>query len=252
MDDHGFVEIEAPTLVRSGALEEHLEALPVGERFLHTSPEFACKRALAAGLPRLFSLGPAYRGEEWGPLHATEFTMLEWYRIGVGYEGILDDVQALVRAAAEAVDVDVPHFEHLTVAEAYARHAPDASDRERAWVSDVEPKLQSPTLVRDYPAAEAAFSEVRGDVSERFELYWKGVELANAFTELRDPAELEQRWAHNNQARVQAGRPPHPVDARVVEAVARHPRAGGIALGVDRLVMVLLGIQDIADVRIQG
>ncbi|MCP4809801.1 MAG: EF-P lysine aminoacylase GenX [Proteobacteria bacterium] len=252
LDDNGFVEIEAPTLVRSGALEEHLEALAVGDRFLHTSPEFACKRVLASGLPRLYSLGPCYRGEEWGPMHSTEFTMLEWYRVGTDYRGILDDTRELVRAAASAVGVDVPPFEQLTAAEALARHSPGAEDVERAWVNDVEPRLLSPTFIVDYPAADAAFAEVRGDIAERFELYWKGIEVANAFTELRDPVELRARWEHNNAARRAAGRLPHPVDERVVDAVSRHARAGGIALGVDRLVLVLLGLSDIAQVRIPG
>lgn len=185
-------------------------------------------------------------------MHATEFTMLEWYRVGCGYRGILDDTRGLVRAAAAAVGVEAPAFRQVTVAELYAEHCPASVDRERDWVSVIEPRLREPTFVLDYPATEAAFSEVRGDVAERFELYWKGVELANAFTELRDPDELRARWDRNNAARRDAGRPEHPVDERVVDAVARHPRAGGIALGVDRLVMVLLGIDDIADVRIPG
>lgn len=255
--DHGFVEIEAPALVRSPALEEHLEALPAGGAFLHTSPEFALKRVLAAGLGRVFAITPCFRGEEWGPNHNVEFTMLEWYRIGVGFEGVLEDCEALVRAAAAALGQRLPPFERLSYAEAFLRHAgaappSDAVEADRLWVNDVEPRLLSPTFILDYPADRCAFASVRGPVAERFELYWGGLELANAFTELLDPEELRARFAHNNAARLAAGRAPYPVDERLVRAVGRHPRAGGIALGVDRLIMRLVGAADIRDVRVLG
>jgi lysyl-tRNA synthetase class 2 len=255
--ERGFLEVEAPTLVQSPALEEHLEALQVGDRWLHTSPEFALKRVLAAGLPRVFSLGPCYRGEEYGPLHTTEFTMLEWYRVGCGYRGIMEDLEGILGAAAAAAGVEAPALEHMTVAEAYLRYAggppdPDPVEAMRAWINDVEPRLEAPVIVRDYPADQAAFAAVRGAVAERFELYWGGVELANAFTELLDPEELRARWAANNRARERAGRAPHPVDERLVEAVGRHPTCGGIALGVDRLVLVLLGLGDIREARVGG
>ena len=175
--------------------------------------------------------------------------MLEWYRLGCGYEGIADDLVALL------AHLGVPRPERRTVAELFEAHGGRPSDpveAQRLWVNDIEQGLSAPTLVFDYPAEEAAFAELRGGVAERFELYWRGVELANAFTELRDPGELRQRWEANNRARAAAGRPPHPVDERLVEAVGRHGRAGGIALGVDRLVMLLTGQEHIEDVRVCG
>ena len=253
---HGFLEIDVPVLVASGALEEHLEALAVDGRFLHTSPEFALKRVLAAGLPRIYCITPCFRGEELGRLHGTEFTMLEWYRTGVGYREIADDLVALLAAAAAALAVRFPAVEHLSVADAYERHAggrpDDAIEAQRAWVAHVEPALVAPTIVWDYPADEAAFATVRGTVAERFELYWRGVELANAFSELGDADELRARWQANNRAREAAGRLPHPIDERLVDAVRHHPRAGGIAVGVDRLLAVLLGRDDIHPLRVGG
>ncbi len=249
----GFVEIEAPTLVRSPALEEHLEALPVGDQWLHTSPEFALKRVLALGLPRIFAITPCYRAEEWGPLHSTEFTMVEWYRTGTDYRGIMEDCEGLVRAASESVGTELPEFRHLTVAEAYRGPIPaDPTEAMRLWVNEVEQTLQEPTFVRDYPADQAAFATLRGTIAERFELYWKGTELGNAFTELLDPEELVQRWQASNRARQTAGRSPYPIDDRLVTAVASHPRCGGMALGVDRLVMLLTGAKDIRHVRVEG
>jgi lysyl-tRNA synthetase class 2 len=260
--DHGFVEIQAPTLVRSPALEEHLEALSVrdgdtAQGYLHTSPEFALKRVLAAGLPRIYAITPCFRGQEWGPTHSTEFTMLEWYRAGTDHRGIQRDTESLVRAAAEAVGVAVPAFAELTQAQAleiFGQATPpvDPDERMRMWVNDVEPRLTEPTFITGYPAADAAFSELRGDRAERFELYWRGVELANAFTELRDPDELVARWTASNAARQAQGKAPYPIDPRVVDAVARHPRAGGIALGVDRLVALLLGATDLRQIQVLG
>lgn len=253
LHQQGFVEIEAPTLVRSPALEEHLEALRVGDLWLHTSPEFALKRVLALGLPRIFSITPCYRAEEWGPLHSTEFTMLEWYRTGTDYRGIMQDCEGLLRAAARTIDLELPEFRHVTVEEACGGPLPDdPTEAMRFWVNEVEQTLQQPTFVRDYPADQAAFATVRGTIAERFELYWKGTELGNAFTELLDPDELVQRWQANNRARQAAGRPPYPIDERVVAAVATHPRCGGMALGVDRLVMLLTGMPDIQHVRVDG
>ena len=254
--EHGFLEIDVPVLVRSGALEEHLEALAVDGRFLHTSPEFALKRVLAAGLPRVYAITPCFRSEEHGRLHGTEFTMLEWYRTGVGYREIAEDLRGLLAVAASALDATLPPIDELTVAEAFARHAggrpEDPLEAQRSWVGEVEPRLDRPTLVWDYPADEAAFACVRGDVAERFELYWRGVELANAFSELGDGDELLERWQTNNTARARAGRPPHPVDERLVDAVRQHPRAGGIAVGVDRLLAVLLERDDIHSLRVGG
>lgn len=254
---HGFVEIDAPTLVRAPALEPELEALAVAGAWLHTSPEFALKRVLASGLGRIYALVPCYRGEEWGPLHATEFTMLEWYRVGCGYEGIMDDTRALLAACREAFGLALEPIQELTWTEAIERFSgapPPADPMEamRVWVNDVEQRLQAPTLIRDYPADQCAFAEVRGPVCERFELFWKGVELGNAFTELLDPAELRARFADSAAQRIEAGKVPYPVDERLLDAVGRHPRAGGIAVGVDRLLMALLGLGDIRDVRVQG
>lgn len=257
MAARGFLEIQVPTAVQSGALEEHLEPLPLGELQLHTSPEFALKRVLSLGLGRIYWMGPCFRGEELGPHHGTEFTMLEWYRIGCGYRGIAADLQSLLTVLSRAVGRPLPPVQTLTWAQAMSRYArgplpDDPIEEMRVWINDVEPRLQSPTFVMDYPARDAAFSEVRGPVAERFEFYWRGVELANAFTELLDPEELKVRWAGSAQGRRAAGRQPHPTDPRLIQAVARHPRAGGIALGVDRLIMLLLGLEDIHQTRIQG
>jgi lysyl-tRNA synthetase class 2 len=255
---NGFLEINVPTLVASPAIEPELHAPELDGMFLQTSPEFALKRVLAEGLPRVYSVCPCFRKEEWGPMHTSEFTMVEWYRAGSGYRDAMHDTVELIRAAAEAVGSPVPSVNYIEYTEAMVRHSGagrvpvDPVERQRAWVSDVEQKLDGLTVVYDYPADESAFAEIRGTVCERFEVYWNGVELANAFTELLCARELSERWAACNRDRRAEGRAPYPVDHRLLDAVGRHPRASGVALGLDRLLLVLLGLDDIRECQVPG
>jgi len=253
----GYLEVQVPCLVRSPAMEEHLHGVSVADAWLHTSPEFALKRVLAAGLPRIYALTPCFREEEASPLHAREFTMLEWYRAGAGYWEIMDETEALLVGLAQATGIGLPTVQRLSWHDAFETYvgtaAPtDPEEANRLWVEKVEGRFLGPTFVYDYPACMAAFATIRGRVAERFELYWQGIELANAFTELLDPVELRERWNQVNRARVEAHREPHPLDERVIDAVSRHPRAGGIAIGWDRLLMLLLDAPDIHALRLDG
>ena len=261
-DANGYLEVPTPVLVPSPALEEHLHPVRADGGFLRTSPEFALKKALASGLGRVVEIGPCFRDREIGPWHAREFTMCEWYRVGAGLAEGMDEVEELIGVAASALGVarpaPIPRRSVREVFEAtcsvdLARAAPDdISGRDepwddaffRRWVTDVEPKLGT-TFLFDWPASQAALARVRSDgvwpVAERFEVYVNGIELANAFLELTDPAELRRRFAESNAARAAAGEEPHPVDLDLVAAVRRMPRTTGVALGVDRLVAVLMG-----------
>lgn len=246
---HGYLELHTPVLVPSPAMEEHLEPVRAAGAFLHTSPEFAMKRALAAGLPRIYQIVPCFRDEEQGVHHSREFTMLEWYRVGAGTEDLMDEVEALVAAAAAAVARPAPRFERRAVAELIDdRGDPDAWFLE--WVDRVEPTLIRPTIVHGYPAWQAALARLRGGVADRFEVYLGGIELANAFGEETDPDELRARMSASAERRRAAGREPHPIDEAFLEAVGRMPRCAGIAMGVDRLVMALLEISDIRRVQV--
>lgn len=255
--ESGYSEINVPIRVQSPAMESQLFSPAVGNDFLHTSPEFSLKRVLASGLPRIYTICPCFRDEEWGPLHSGEFTMVEWYRAGCGYREMMEEVRALFCLSAKVLGVDIESFQTLSHAEAYLRFTGSPAplgliESQRVWVNDIEPRLQAPTLIFDYPSAEAAFAQVRGGIAERFELFYKGVELANAFSELLDPLELAARWAANNQERKNSGHPPHPVDDRLLAAVGKHPRAGGVALGFDRLFYVLSNLTDIREGQVPG
>ena len=247
----GYLEVHTPVLVPSPALEEHLDAVVVGRSFLHTSPEMALKRVLAAGLPRIYQIGPCFREEEAGVHHSREFTMLEWYRAGAGTAELMDEVESLVAAAAAAVKRPAPVFERVAVSSLIEDRG-DPATWFFEWVDRVEPTLSRPTIVFGYPPWAAAMASLRGGLADRFEVYLGGLELANAFGEELDPSELRQRLATASRNREAAGRAPHPVDEAFLAAVGRLPRCAGIALGIDRLVMALLDLTDIAMVQVRA
>jgi len=297
----GFVEVEAAALQVSPGNEAHLHAFsttltsltgePDQTFHLHTSPEFACKKLLAAGEAKIFDFARVWRNRERGPLHHPEFVMLEWYRTGAPYQTLMDDCATLLAIAAETAGthrfsfrgVDCDPFappERLSVAEAFERHAgvdllasldtggetdrdvlaasataagirvaPDDSWADvfsRVIVEKVEPNLGQgrATILCEYPAAEAALARPKpGDprVAERFELYACGVELANAFGELTDPAEQRRRFVAEMDEKQRIYGERYPIDEDFLAALAIMPEASGSALGFDRLVMLATG-----------
>ena len=301
-----FAEVETPALQVSPGNETHVsafatEAVSAGgvarRLFLHSSPEFACKKLLAAGVPRLFTLAPVFRNRERGRLHHPEFQMLEWYRAEASLAALMDDCTALLRATARAAGVSKLRYRGaeadpfgiplvVTVTEAFRRHAgldlaamlpdrPDGfarlADATRALglrvVADdtwsdlfskiisawVEPNLGlgRPVFLTRYPASEAALARPCPDdprFAERFELYCCGVELANAFGELRDAGEQRRRFEAAEAERQRIYGETYPIDEDFLAALATMPDAVGIALGFDRLVMLATDADTIEDV----
>ena len=304
MAAHDFIEVDPAGLQVSPGNEAHLHAFAttaIGNdgagraMYLHTSPEFAMKRLLAAGEGRIFSLGHVWRNRERGPLHEPEFTMLEWYRAGEPYDRLMDDIAAWVRLACpdgvlrwrdRVCDPAAP-FVRVSVADAFAEHAgidllatmgtdgtTDAAalaaqmdragiayQRGESW-SDlfsrilserVEPHLGQGrlTVLDRYPAAEAALARrLPGDarLSERFEVYACGVELANGFGELTDPDEQRRRFQAEMAIKAARYGESYPIDEDFLAALALMPPAAGCALGFDRLVLLATGAPRIADV----
>ncbi len=273
LHDRCYLEVPTPVMVPSAALEEHLYPLRADGGLLRTSPEFALKRVIAAGLPRVYEIGPCFRGREAGPWHGSEFLMLEWYRAGAALEDLAREATDLVDAVAVALGKPPLPWAHTTVRALVlaacgvdvARAAvADLSSHEadhtwddaffRRWVDSVEPSLRGALVVSGWPASQAALAAVRSDgdwpVARRFEIIVDGVELANAFEELVDGRELQRRFVQSNAARVASGEPPHPVDLDLIDAVGRMPPTSGIAVGIDRLVAVIEGWPGIARGRV--
>ncbi|HEY6981272.1 EF-P lysine aminoacylase EpmA [Reyranella sp.] len=295
--EQGFVEVETPILQITPGAEVHLTGFatdweaPDGEeeqvRWLHSSPEFAMKKLLAGGLSRIFQFARVFRNAEDSALHHPEFTMLEWYRAGAGYETVMEDCAAVLRLTGarelrwegNACDPGATP-ERLTVAEAFDRHAGVdllatigsaeklatlsgiAMHSDDTWedvffrvmFDKIERKLGMgrPTILCEYPISMAALARAKpGDarVAERFELYVCGVELANAFGELTDPAIQRARLKADMDEKERLYGLRWPVDPDFLAALDHGlPDCSGIALGFDRLVMLSTGSRHIEDV----
>jgi len=265
----GFTEAEPTMLAVSPGAETHIDAFEVGERYLHTSPEFAMKKLLAAGERKLFFLGKTWRRGETGPLHAPEFTMIEWYRANAPYEEIMDDCIEIVRVAARAANAAMLQWrerscdpftaaERITVRDAFAQLSPvpmpaDGDAFSAALVQHVEPQLGdgAMTLLTEYPISEAALARRcahDASVAERFELYACGVELANGFGELTDPVEQRARLVAAMDEKVKRYGTRWPIDEEFLAALAHMPSSSGVAMGFDRVVMLATGARHINDV----
>jgi lysyl-tRNA synthetase class 2 len=305
----GFIEVETPCLQRSPGLEPHIMALstelaePFGTSrqrlYLHTSPEFAMKKLLVAGMPSIYQFAHVWRDAERSPTHHPEFTMLEWYRAGAGYDSLMADCAALLAATAQAVPTGrlrrgerlcdpFAAPKRLTVAQAFFDYCgvdllasiddpmnPDTAllaeaaraqglhvGEDDSWedvffrfmIERIEPNLGDgvPLILCDYPLSMAALSRPRSDdprVAERFELYVCGVELANGFGELTDAAEQRRRFEADMELKEKLYGMRYPIDEDFLAALeVGLPDCAGIALGVDRLVMLATGALTIDEV----
>jgi len=263
-----YLEVETPQRLPGNAPEAHIDAVGADGWFLQTSPELCMKRLLAAGYASIFQISHCWRAGERGGRHLPEFSMLEWYRGGADYTLLMGECEALLRALVpsgalewqgERIDLAGP-WKRLTVAEAFARHASiplaEALQQERfdeIIALEIEPHLgrERPTFLTEYPASCAALARLKpGDegVAERFELYVAGLELANAFSELTDPQEQARRFGDEEQRRRQSGRPPYPFPEKFLFELGAIEAAAGIALGLDRLVMLLCNAETIDEV----
>lgn len=271
--DRDFIEVETPVRLPAPALEPFIDAEPSGDWYLRTSPELHMKRLLVAGQPRIFQMGPCFRQGESGPIHSPEYTMLEWYRADADYMDMLVDTKALIgHVAKTVVGLDwvqfkgrrldlVPNWVCRTVRDAFLEYAGwdpiESFDQDRFdvdMVEKVEPALAKgpPAVLKDFPIAMGALARPGSDprVAERWELYIAGMEIANAFSELTDMSEQRKRFEECAEGRTTRGAVAYPIDHAFLDALKIGlPRTGGIALGVDRLVMLMCGVEWIDRVR---
>lgn len=282
------LEVETPALSHSAVSDTQIESLAVADSmvsasplYLHTSPEFCMKRLLAAGYPDIYSICRVFRDGEAGRLHQPEFTMLEWYRLGMNLGEIIGDtVQLIASVMADSCSLEDPvivdYFDVIRDACGIDAQAADsgsfadavnADDALRAAVGNekddwldlilltkVMPTLPTNrlTVLRHYPASQAALARICADneaVADRFEVFLGPVELANGYVELTDASEQEARIARDNENRRRRGRPVRPVDEDLLAALgAGLPQCAGVALGIERLQMLYDKTDDIRDV----
>ena len=270
--EQGYLEVETPHRIPAPAPESHINVVASGEWFLHTSPELCMKRMLASGYEKIFQICRCWREGERGSQHFPEFTLLEWYRSVSDYKALMEECEALIQALARAtgleqkvifrsqeIDLAAP-WERISVKEAFRCYAKismaEALERhlfDEIMIDEIEPRLgiRKPTFIYDYPAERAAMARLKqGDQSlaERFELYMGGLELANAFSELVDAEEQRKRFDLENSDRRTLGKPTYPMPEKFLAELDDMTPSAGIALGVDRLVMVFLDATTISDV----
>ena len=280
-----ILEVHPPVLGIGAGTDIYLDPIAVPDYgYLQTSPEFYLKRLLAAGVGDLYSLGPAFRGKESGRWHATEFMMLEWYRVGYTHIDLMREMSEFLQAVLGVKPAELITYQALF--EKYCNLNPHTAqlndlikllktkqiynkadlDKDTAlnflFNHLIEPNLgvDAPAIVYDYPASQAALARIRTveegglpgefQVAERFEVYIQGVELANGYHELNNYAEQKARLESENKQRAVAGRPIIPVDPAFIEAIRHLPDCAGVALGVDRLLALKLNKNRLSDVTL--
>lgn len=303
-EGQGFYEVQTPVLQVTPVMDAHILALKTDLRgvdkqyertlYLHTSPEFAMKKLLVAGLEAIYQICPVFRDGEGSRLHSPEFTMLEWYRTGAGYHDIMEDCVNLLRHCAQALGIS--HYWHrdtecdpfapwqkISVTEAFRHYAdidlsaylddtagfqtainkvgiriaPDDRWDDlffRVMAEKIEPHLGAgvPTILYDYPLCMASLARRKPEdprFAERFELYVCGVELGNAFSELTDAAEQKRRFIEEMALKQEMYGESYPIDEDFIAALEYGlSESGGISIGLDRLVMLAVGAEDIKQV----
>jgi lysyl-tRNA synthetase class 2 len=273
--ERGFLEVETPLLIPTNAPEEHINpifTLPSWQ--LQTSPEICMKRLLCSGHQKLFQISRCWRSNERGARHLSEFTMLEWYRADCDYQTLMTDCEELLQHVSAACQSESRCFvrnsskinpfspwQRISVQEAFLRFGNVSvwdcvkdGLYEEILTAVIEPALagfDSPVIIMDYPTELAALARTKpgnGKLAERFELYVGGLELANGFSELNDPIEQRSRFEEANCARRNSGQTALPLPEPFLETLASMPPSAGIALGIDRLVMLTAGVDTIDEV----
>ena len=276
----GVMEVETPLISRAGNTDPEIQSIRTGDGgYLRTSPEFALKRLLAAGIGDLYELGRVFRAGESGRSHNPEFTMLEWYRNGFGYHRLMDEVAELVRHCAHGMFerwpqqklsyrqlfqqyLDIDPFnasQQLLCARAKTHGIDDIELGRKQWLDllismVIQPALPQEclTFVYDFPVDQAALARIRHSsppLAERFELYLGRTELANGYQELTDPDEQRQRFDFDNRQREQRGLDSCEIDDHLLNAIEHGlPECAGVALGVDRLLMAICAADSINEV----
>lgn len=274
-DERGFIEVDTPVRIAAPAPEPHIDCPPVSTGgFLRASPELQMKKLLAEGLDKIYQIGPCFRDGERGSRHNPEFTMLEWYRRDATYRDIADDLTALLAqcrcldgaqckwlSSAQCRWLSCAQPIPLSVRDAYIRFA-GWDPWQGAWDGDrfdfdmatkIEPALKNMGCVflTDYPPQCASLAKISGDIAERWEFYFNGLELANCFTELCEGAEQRRRFDEARDERRSLAESDYPIDNDFLDRLDSIKSAAGVALGIDRLVMCLTGATDISAVRTQ-
>jgi len=271
LDGKNYCEVDTPQRIRTPGTDVNIEAFQSEDRYLITSPEFHIKRLLAEGAERIYQICHCFRKGEETDLHNSEFSMLEFYAVEMNLSGMMDEVENLIKSVTAGMGKESVSYygkgcqllgpwERLSVDEAFRKYAgwsPISSFNEDRFYYDLVDKvelnlgIERPTILYHYPPELAMLSKLTKDeppVALRFELYLSGVEIANAFEELNDSTEQRMRFERDIDKRKILNRQDYPLDVLLLEVLDKMPDCCGIAVGIDRLIMLLLGGGSIDDV----
>ncbi|MFT4650331.1 MAG: lysyl-tRNA synthetase class 2 [Flavobacteriales bacterium] len=272
-DARDCLEVDTPLLSPSTNTDVNIESIIASNLdqtlYLQTSPEFAMKRLLAAGSGSIYQICHAFREGEKGRRHNPEFTLLEWYRIGFDYQQLMDEIECLIdnisgesnhyqrisyrQLVLDHIGVDIDKIDLLDLQQKVDQLVPGTRSAELDIDQCLDllislviaPAIKGYVFVYDYPVSQAALARVKvskPNVAERFELFYNGLELANGFSELCDSSQQRSRFESDNNRRLAAGLEPYPIDELLLSALnSGLPECAGVAIGLDRLLMVLLG-----------
>jgi lysyl-tRNA synthetase class 2 len=261
----GFIEVDTPIRQPVIIPEANIVAMESDGQFLQSSPELCMKRLLASGCDKIFQICPCFRKGECGSLHHEEFQMLEWYRNGVDYQALMTDCEDLLRFVSRTLGLFKgielsKKWQRITVAEAFTSYSPISVEEavatdsfDEILVEHIEPQLgiRAPVFLCDYPLALGSLAREKQQspgVVERFELYLAGVELANGFSELTDEAEQRKRFTTELEIIVASRGLEMGLPERFLKDIKKIDSAAGIALGLDRLLMLAAGCTSLEDV----
>lgn len=276
-DARNVLEIDVPLMAKHTVTDPFINSIATQYAdqtfYLQTSPEYFMKRLLAFGSGDIYSLSKSFRDDELGRLHNPEFTLLEWYRIGYDHQLLMNEVNEFIQAilscepaqkfSYQAIFLDHLQLDPLTASLDELKQAghqlnySHIDENNDSWLQVlfteyIEPNLIAPTFIYDFPASQAALAQLNPDdnrVAERFELYIDGIEIANGFHELQDAKLQQQRFEDNNQKRRQHNLPEQTIDKKFISALEHGlPNCSGVALGIDRLIMLALKKQSLANV----
>jgi len=282
--NHNVLEVETPLLARTTATDVYIQSLEIadplvdtpGPFFLQTSPEFAMKRLLGSGVGPIYQICKAFRQGETSKRHNPEFTMLEWYRPGYSMEDLMEEVEQLVDSLLaygriprltyrelfqEHLDFD-PHAISLESLQGIAKNRIELGSNQLSKTDYlqlllgkcIEPVMPANCFVYDFPVAQSALAVIENDdegasVAKRFELFCGGIEIANGYHELVDAAEQRKRFETDRHSRKSLDLPQYPIDEKLLAALEHGiPACSGVALGIDRLLMLATGATDIREV----
>jgi len=266
-----ILEVDCPILSRSASVDAHIDLIysESSDVYLHSSPEYGMKKLLASGVGDIYQLSHVFRAGEEGHKHRPEFMMAEWYRVGFNYDQMIEETCAFIRLFVGKQSVRKVSYREAFLTYADIDPMTDSLEEHAArhggvqtrddilnilLALNVEPFLGQDelTVITHYPATQCALAKtetVEGHrVAKRFEVYYKGLELANGYDELSDPEEQRKRFEHANKQRIQMGKAPLPIDEEFLNCLGSLPDCCGVAVGFDRLMMLRHKTQNIRDV----